>query len=219
MRIYSGGKSIQVLGKQGIRGMAGPDGNPIGTIIDYAGTTPPVDYLVCNGAQYKISEFPDLADFYQTQFGDKYKFGGGGDSFAVPNFSSEESILKCIKATETEPYEDVYSQEETAIGRWIDGRPIYRISGEATGITVVNQWYSIHPPIKDIDVLFYGVVIKVASSNTWYCVNFPGNSSGRTAAIYDTTAGLRVLVTDGNVLNQKMKYSLVYLKTTDNPIA
>ena len=63
---------------------------PIGTIISYMGTTAPRDYLSCNGATYNISDYTDLANFFETQFGSKNYFGGDGvDTFAVPDLRGE----------------------------------------------------------------------------------------------------------------------------------
>lgn len=70
----------------GPRGPAGPDGNPIGTIISFMGTSTPKDYLACDGAEYSISQYPALAAFFETQFGTKNHFGGDGTTtFAVPD--------------------------------------------------------------------------------------------------------------------------------------
>lgn len=68
------------------RGPAGPDGNPIGTIVSFMGTAAPEDYLACDGTQYSISQYPALAAFFQAQFGSKNHFGGDGTTtFAVPD--------------------------------------------------------------------------------------------------------------------------------------
>lgn len=70
----------------GPRGPAGPDGNPIGTVISFMGVSAPADYLVCDGAQYSISQYPALASFFEAQFGTKNHFGGDGEAtFAVPD--------------------------------------------------------------------------------------------------------------------------------------
>lgn len=70
----------------GSRGPAGPDGNPIGTIISYMGTKVPTDYLICDGSVYNISDYSKLAEFFKTQFGSKSYFGGDGTAtFAVPD--------------------------------------------------------------------------------------------------------------------------------------
>lgn len=70
----------------GPRGPVGPDGNPIGTIISYMGLTAPKDYLVCDGAEYNIADYSELARFFEAQFGSKNHFGGDGTTtFAVPD--------------------------------------------------------------------------------------------------------------------------------------
>ena len=70
----------------GPRGPAGPDGNPIGTVISFMGTTAPKDYLVCDGAAHNVADYPELAAFFQEQFGAANHFGGDGTTtFAVPD--------------------------------------------------------------------------------------------------------------------------------------
>ena len=82
MKIISNGETMTLPP----RGPAGPDGNPIGTVISYLGMTAPKDYLVCDGAAYPVSEYPELADFFQEQFGAVNYFGGDGTTnFAVPD--------------------------------------------------------------------------------------------------------------------------------------
>lgn len=238
MKIISNGQELHFH----TRGLAGPDGNPIGTVISYMGFTAPKDYLVCDGAIYSIASYPDLSNFIQEQFGTKNYFGGDGvDTFAIPDMRNlflrgyhgntaetlsgnvgerqdgtshphimsgnqlDESfaiygealnasnvynaatntdtavyakqtglirpastsnvshsdihlfrytsrpvnmaVLYCIKAVESVPYENAYSTEENLIGRWIDGKPLYRkvLSGtlvsEVTNILIDTQGF------------------------------------------------------------------------------
>lgn len=63
---------------------------PIGTVISVMGTTAPQDYLACDGTAYNISDYPQLADYFETQFGSKNFFGGNGTTtFAVPDLRGE----------------------------------------------------------------------------------------------------------------------------------
>lgn len=63
---------------------------PIGTIISYMGTTAPQDYLACDGSTKNIADYPQLADFFEAQFGSKNYFGGDGvTTFAVPDLQGE----------------------------------------------------------------------------------------------------------------------------------
>ncbi len=71
----------------GPMGPQGPDGNPIGSIISYLGNEPPNGYLVCDGKEYQIADYSQLAAFFEKEFGSKNHFGGDGTStFAVPDF-------------------------------------------------------------------------------------------------------------------------------------
>lgn len=62
------------------------DGNPVGSVISFLGQTAPAGYLACDGAEYSVSEYPALADFFRQQFGTVNHFGGDGETtFAVPD--------------------------------------------------------------------------------------------------------------------------------------
>lgn len=76
-------KGNSVIGE---RGPAGPDGNPVGTILSYMGTKAPIDYLICDGSEYNITDYPALAAHFSEQFNASNYFGGDGIStFAVPD--------------------------------------------------------------------------------------------------------------------------------------
>ena len=62
---------------------------PTGTIIAQMGNSAPAGYLICNGGEYEISEYEALANYFETQFGNKQYFGGTGTMFKVPNLSGE----------------------------------------------------------------------------------------------------------------------------------
>lgn len=84
--LYRNGKEIAMSLASRSAVISCPDGNPIGTVISYMGLTAPKDYLICDGATYNITDYPDLADFFQAQFGTKNYFGGNGTTtFAVPD--------------------------------------------------------------------------------------------------------------------------------------
>jgi microcystin-dependent protein len=54
---------------------------PSGSLIDFAGTTPPTGFLVCNGDSYLTATYPNLF----AAIG--YAWGGSGANFKVPNLS------------------------------------------------------------------------------------------------------------------------------------
>ena len=63
---------------------------PIGTVISVMGNTAPKHYLACDGSVVNISDYPALANYFNTQFGSKNYFGGDGvTTFAVPDLRGE----------------------------------------------------------------------------------------------------------------------------------
>ena len=64
--------------------------NPIGSILPVMGTEAPQDYLICDGRELQISEYKELADYFEAQFGSKNHFGGDGvNTFAIPDLRNE----------------------------------------------------------------------------------------------------------------------------------
>ena len=62
---------------------------PVGTIIPFMGVIAPQNYLACDGQIVNVADYPDLADFFEVQFGTKYKFGGSGTTFGIPDLRGE----------------------------------------------------------------------------------------------------------------------------------
>lgn len=73
-----------------LNGSANLGFTPIGTVISVMSNEAPNNYLVCDGTAYNISEYSDLANFFEEQFGSKNFFGGDGTTtFAVPDLRGE----------------------------------------------------------------------------------------------------------------------------------
>ena len=65
-------------------------GTPVGEIISYMGTVAPANYLICDGAEYPIAEYPYLTQHFTNNFGSVNFFGGDGETtFAVPDLRGE----------------------------------------------------------------------------------------------------------------------------------
>lgn len=63
---------------------------PVGTVISVMGNSAPQNYLACNGQVVNIASYPELANYFEAQFGSKNKFGGDGtNTFAVPDLRGE----------------------------------------------------------------------------------------------------------------------------------
>lgn len=75
------------------------DGNleetPVGSIISYTGNKVPAHYLLCNGSEYNIADYPELAKHFKDDLGAVNYFGGDGiTTFAVPGKPIDASVLK-----------------------------------------------------------------------------------------------------------------------------
>ena len=73
-----------------VKGKDGVDGNPIGTVISYMGINAPTNYLICDGTEYNIADYPYLTQHFINEFGSVNYFGGDGiTTFAIPDLRGE----------------------------------------------------------------------------------------------------------------------------------
>lgn len=210
-KTYKAGKNVTIDDKtneiSAVAAMSVAEGmpTPIGTIISYIGKTAPADYLACDGAEYNITDYPDLSSFITTQFGSVSFFGGDGTkTFAVPNLNSKQdpNIIYCIKAFPAAIRQlDTYSTDETIIGRWIDGKPIYRkvIQKPTNGIDV--SLLNIDTPIKMETCIPF-------DSNSYLIKSGPEAGESRFCFLLNNTL---------QVTNGSLYAVLEYTKTTDTP--
>lgn len=63
---------------------------PIGVLLPFMGITVPKHYLLCDGTEYNISDYPILANHFLTDFNKVNYFGGdGATTFKVPDLRGE----------------------------------------------------------------------------------------------------------------------------------
>jgi len=68
----------------------GIEDTPVGHIISHMGTLAPKHYLICDGTEYNIIDYPHLAQHFIDQFGTVNYFGGDGTTtFCVPDLRGE----------------------------------------------------------------------------------------------------------------------------------
>ena len=69
---------------------SGIEDTPVGHILTHMGTKAPKHYLVCDGTEYNIADYPYLAQHFIDDFGSVNYFGGDGETtFAVPDLRGE----------------------------------------------------------------------------------------------------------------------------------
>lgn len=143
---------MQRLIKQDITGQIGGDTLPVGSIVEFGGSTIPANWLLCNGRALSRTIFQDLFDVIGTNYGQ----GDGFSTFNIPNITSETDayIIKAkqsagIVATVIDSLSSIsttdalsakqgkvlnekinekfaYSTTEKVIGTWIDNKPLYQ---------------------------------------------------------------------------------------------
>lgn len=120
-------------------------------------------------------------------------------------------VLETVNGSGNNSSDNVYSLEETVVGTWIDGKPIYRIS--VYGVTGVRN--------SDNDMLFYVPTLK--SIDRLISLSGGLNAEGNYILHYGTmvqttvhNAGYIVVKADSTYWeNRDANYTIEYTKTTD----
>ena len=178
---------------------------PIGTMVSIVGTTPPLNYLKCDGTIYNVAEFPDLAEYFNRQFGSKNYFGGDGtNTFAVPNVQDSALTIYCIACkniyVEIFDKSDLYSTDEKAVGEWIDGKPIYQKCLTGTFTFNSGVWTATTIQSGTVDNLISCNVIDTSGS----AFQFPCTKGTTYVEIYNSMPGK---ITVGTIILQYTKVS------------
>ena len=84
------GKTVTIDPVEYVDSTKGIEDTPVGHIIPYIGNTAPKHYLVCDGTEYNITDYPYLAQHFKDEFGKVNYFGGDGTTtFAVLDLRGE----------------------------------------------------------------------------------------------------------------------------------
>ena len=84
------GRAITIDPVEYVDSTKGIEDTPVGHIIPYMGNNAPKHYLICDGGEYNIVDYPYLAQHFTDEFGSVNYFGGDGTTtFAVPDLRGE----------------------------------------------------------------------------------------------------------------------------------
>ena len=106
----------------GIKGPPGDIGAVTGVIVDFAGSTAPAGWLLCQGQSVTVAAYPAL----HAAIG--YQFGGSGLNFNVPDLGGRVTAGKEATATRL-----------TTAGAGIDGATLGAAGGTQTHVLTVAQ--------------------------------------------------------------------------------
>lgn len=137
--------------------------NPTGTVISYMGNNVPAGYLSCNGKNYNIEEYKQLAEQIKSEFGSYNYFGGDGTTtFAVPDLRGE-----FLRGTGENNHQD--GCDGATVGEHQDGSDVVGgYFGNSTGTLYVGEsmFYTKMRAKSDNWMPYTGVVSKIRRSDT-----------------------------------------------------
>ena len=100
------GRAITIDPLEYANSESGIEDTPVGHIITYMGNNAPKHYLICDGGEYNIIDYPYLVQHFTDEFGSVNYFGGDGTTtFAVPDLSEPSKLTKIspIMTSDTTP--------------------------------------------------------------------------------------------------------------------
>ena len=172
----------------------GIEDTPVGHIISHMGNTAPKHYLICDGTEYNISDYPYLAQHFKDEFGSYNYFGGDGNTtFAVPDLRGE-----FLRGTGTNSHAN--QGNGATIGKHQDATEIPRILG-----SYFNHTFS----IRMLEGVDYNV-IKQPDSN----INFTSPTTIYGDMVWnDTTKPLATVRDTTRPTNTSVLYCIKYEPT------
>lgn len=117
-------------------------------------------------------------------------------------------------------YEEIYSTEETRIGTWIDGKPVYRKTYfKESDSYSTGAWHSLFGPLPDVKT-----VVSLTGSFEYAAEKFPVPliiTSGNTMAFRYSNGYIDAFSLDSNYAQNGKNYhvTIEYTKTTDAALA
>ena len=149
------------LGSGGTGGAGGIYTNtPIGTVLSFAGLTPPNGYLLCNGGSYVVADYQDLYDV----IGNTY--GGDSANFNVPNLIDKFIQGSVTSGTEIEAG---LPNITGALGNSANNRGFYNKANTAGAFEVIESNVA-SSPYRDAtaDSFYAKASFDASRSNTIY---------------------------------------------------
>lgn len=192
---------------------------PVGTIVVWSGSVDdiPTSWALCDGQDGR----PDLRGRFVLGAGGTYNPGAAGTVSADGDLAYY-ALCYIIKVT-ADPA-DIYSLEEQVVGRWIDGRPLYRKTYVFTSPNTTKTWTKVGDSVPNLDTI---------TSLSKVCNRSNGVSQDEAAANANNTFAFFFLYTkgeypnipfsglgmvrydDGAFAGQQFICTIEYTKTTD----
>lgn len=160
----------------------GIEDTPVGHIIAHMGTVAPKHYLICDGTEYNIADYPYLAQHIEDNFGSIDFFGGDGETtFAVPDLRGE-----FLRGTGTGTRDSGTGGE---VGEHQDGtKHVYVVPGNTSWVASGDEIKNDNMDTKNGNVKLNGTTTaKSGSSYIQYYTSRPTNTAVLYCIKYEPT--------------------------------
>jgi hypothetical protein len=140
------GRAIVIDQIEHVDATHGIEDTPVGHIITHIGIKAPKHYLVCDGSEYKIEDYPYLAQHIEDEFGSVNYFGGDGETtFGIPEIETKDIDITPIMTGNNSP--SPYVTSASSINA--DQQPYKTFNGKADSpsdcwaASTVQSWLKI----------------------------------------------------------------------------
>ena len=179
---------------------------PVGTVISVMGNSAPQHYLACNGQIVYIKDYPELAAYFENQFGSKNYFGGDGTStFGIPDLRGE-----FLRGTGTNSHAN--SGNGSNVGIHQDGTAqLYCFMDNTTNTLTLRKNSGLDASMHNMDKTFNWDTTKTLK-NVKYSTNNE-TSTGENFSVFTTrptnTSVLYCIATKNIYIDARNDYSTV----------
>lgn len=109
---------------------------PVGTLINTEGPQNPDHYLLCDGTEYNIVDYRDLAEAIKKVYGSYNYFGGDGtNTFAVPKYVDTNKWFSPKQTSNSNPY-------NVSASSTYDSWPVWWGFNNNCTASASNAWHS-----------------------------------------------------------------------------
>jgi len=201
MKYISDTMKIPVLGAGG--GFA-----PIGVEAYFDGQVAPLGWVICDGTELNIADYPDLATYYASHHGASNYYGGNGTTtFATPKRSGMPNNE-----------DSVYGDNERIIGVWretVDGvlkeKPVYEKRYDAPTVIQGSVIGNIANLQKIVDASGH---FRIGVSGNQFPISY-GYDGREDVTFYINSANNDIVVNTNIADIQDYSLNICYIKTTD----
>lgn len=170
----------------------GIEDSPVGSIIPVMSNLAPKHYLICDGTEYNIADYPYLSEHIKTEFGAYNYFGGNGTTtFAVPDLRGEflRGVGTATRNTGSGAAKAGVHQDGTALPvYWVNGNPNLAMVQDGTKNNVlqnydtkikpsdtsnlINRYVKFDTTMKPTGDTFIAFTTRTTNTSVLYCIKY-----------------------------------------------